>query len=105
MERHNDVNTPLIALVGIVGAILTFALIVGLQALYFSYAQREIDRKVTAAPALESDSLVAEQEIKLTRYGWLNREQQQAAIPIERAMKLVADEVELTANQERTDER
>jgi hypothetical protein len=58
--------------------------------LYFSGA--DYQRKVIEAPTIESDSIIAEQQIQLTQYGWLDREQNKVAIPIDRAMeRVVAD--------------
>jgi len=102
MARYNDTNTPMLALVGFVGAILIFALIVGLQVLYYSTAEKETEQKVIAAPTAESDSIITEQEIKLTQYGWLDRKANKVAIPIDRAMELVVAEL---ADKERSDER
>ena len=105
MERYNDTNTPMLALVGFVGAILVFALIVGLQVLYYATAEKEREQKVIEAPTAESDSLIAEQKIKLTQYGWLDRKQNKVAIPIERAMELVVADLQQSAAKERSDER
>jgi hypothetical protein len=105
MQRYNDLNTPMIALVGLLGALLTFAAIVALQVLYYSAANRQDERKVIQAPTTESDSLMAEQEVKLTRYGWVDRDKKQVAIPIERAMELVVRELSATESEERSDDR
>jgi hypothetical protein len=105
MQRYNDLNTPMIALVGLLGALLTFAVIVALQVLYYSAASRQEERKVIQAPTTDSDSLMAEQEVKLTRYGWIDREKKQVAIPIDRAMELVVRELSATESEERSDDQ
>jgi hypothetical protein len=94
MERYNDTNTPMIALVGFIGAILTFALIVGLQVLYYATVEQEKVDKVIRVPTADSDSMIAEQQIKLTQYGWLDRQQSKVAIPIDRAMELVVEDLQ-----------
>ena len=43
--------------------------------------------------AIDAKNLLAEQEAKLNRAGWLDREKGIVAIPIERAMELVVDEL------------
>jgi hypothetical protein len=88
----DGLNTPLIAVVGFVSAILTFALIIGVQVLYYHAAATETDRKVIAVRNEEADDLVAQQEAKLARYEWRDRAQGQAVIPVERAMQLVVQE-------------
>jgi hypothetical protein len=104
MDRHNDVNTPMIALVGFLGAVVTFALIVALQVLYYAAANKQDEAKIVNVPTTESDSLLAEQEIKLTRYGWIDRQQGRVAIPIERAMELVVREQAAAPSEERSDD-
>ena len=103
MQRYNDLNTPMIALIGFLGMLLTFIAIVALQVLYYTAFNRDEQRKVVNVPTTASNSLLAEQEVKLTRYGWIARDQQQAAIPIERAMKLVVGELSATSGEEGSD--
>ncbi|MCH5372961.1 MAG: hypothetical protein JJ992_03215 [Planctomycetes bacterium] len=105
MERYNDTNTPMLALVGFVGAILVVALIAGLQVLYYVTVEKERQTKVIDVATAESDSVVAEQEIKLAQYGWLDRKENKVAIPIERAMQLVVADLQQPADKERSDER
>jgi hypothetical protein len=103
VQRYHDLNTPMIAIVGFLGALVTFIVIVAMQVLYFNVANRQDERKIINVATTESDSLVLEQEAKLTRYGWINREKKQAAVPIERAMDLVVRE--LSAAQDKGAER
>ena len=103
MQRYNDLNTPMIALVGLLGMLLTFIAIVALQVLYYAAANRREEQKVVNVPTTASNSLLAEQEVKLTRYGWIARDTKQVAIPIERAMKLVVDELSATPGEEGSD--
>ena len=100
MQRYNDLNTPMIALVGLLGMLLTFIAIVALQVLYYAAANRREEQKVVNVPTTASNSLLAEQEVKLTRYGWIARDTKQVAIPIERAMKLVVDELSATPGED-----
>ena len=93
MERYDDINTPMVAVIGLVSVILTFALIVGIQVLYHNFEQAEVQRKVVDAPSLEADNLMAEQEAQLNRYGWIDREKGKVAIPIDRAMEFVVNEL------------
>jgi hypothetical protein len=100
MERYNDTNTTAIAFAGVVGTILLFALILGLQVLYYTIAEQDYQRKVIEAPTIDSDSMLAEQQIQLTQYGWLDREQNKVAIPIDRAMARVVAELQASAGKE-----
>jgi hypothetical protein len=100
MERYNDTNTPMIAFVGVVSTVVLFAAIVGLQVLYYTLAEQDYRRKVVEAPTIESDGIIAEQQIQLTQYGWLDREQNKVAIPIDRAMERVVADLQALAGKE-----
>jgi hypothetical protein len=100
MERYNDMHTPLIAFVGVVGTVVLFATIISLQVLYYTLTEADYRRKVVEAPTIESDSIIAEQQIQLTQYGWLDREQNKVAIPIGRAMERVVADLQALAGKE-----
>jgi hypothetical protein len=100
MERYNDTNTSMIAFVGVVSTVVLFAAIVGLQVLYYTLAEQDYRRKVVDAPTSDSDSIIAEQQIQLTQYGWLDREQNKVAIPIDRAMERVVADLQALAGKE-----
>jgi hypothetical protein len=94
-SRDSDgLNTPAIAAVGFVSAVLTFALIVAVQVLYYHVSAAETDRKVIAVRAEEADDMQAQQDAKLARYGWVDRAQGRVAVPVERAMELVVRELQ-----------
>ena len=105
MERHNDLNTVKIAVVGFLAALVTLAIILALQVLYYSAANEQLERKVIQAPTTQSDTLLAEQAVKLTRYDWIDREKKKVMIPIDRAMELVVKELSATQSEERSHER
>ena len=65
---------------------------IGVQALYHAYQQQEVERKVMSQPTTSANSKLAEQDAKLARYAWADREKGQVVIPIERAMALTAKE-------------
>jgi hypothetical protein len=97
---RDDVNSGLIAVVGFVSAIVTFALIIGIQVLYYHVSQAENERKVIRVSDVESDSMLAQQEAKLARY---DNDKGRVTIPIERAMELVVREAQpgFRSNQEK----
>ena len=105
MERYNDLNTLKIAVVGLLGALITLAIVLALQVLYYSAANQQFDRKVIQAPTTQSDTLLAEQAVKLTRYDWIDREKKKVMIPIDRAMELVVKELSATQSEERSHDR
>ena len=105
MERHNDLNSVKIAWVGFLGALMTFEIILAMQVLYYAAVVQETEQKVVQAPTTDSDTLLAEQAVKLTRYGWIDREKQQVTIPIDRAMELVVNDLSAAPSEERSNDR
>jgi hypothetical protein len=80
------------AWIATVGIVLTFVIIVLLQVLYHRTEAREYERKIIAAEPVELIELRQQQAGQLSGYGWVDREQGIASIPIEEAMKQVVDE-------------
>jgi hypothetical protein len=105
MERYNDLDTMKIAVVGLLGALLTLAIVLALQVLYYSAASEQFERKVVQAPTTQSDTLLAEQATKLTRYDWIDPGKKKVMIPIDRAMELVVKELSATQSEERNNDR
>jgi hypothetical protein len=90
---RNDVNTPVVALVGFLGSILVFAVIIGLLVLFYNVeTQQAAEKDLNIVPA-EISTLVNGQKAKLTEYRWVDQEKKITAIPISRAMELVASEL------------
>ncbi|MFG0334310.1 MAG: hypothetical protein ACF8TS_13175 [Maioricimonas sp. JB049] len=91
-ERYDTIDTPKIVVIGFIAAIVTFAAIVGAQALYFAFyiAESEV-KEVRAADTLVDDALT-KQRAKLSSYGWVDPQQGIVTIPVDDAMKLVLEE-------------
>ncbi len=92
MTSHEDVNTPLLAMIGFLGAILVFAIIVLLTVIYYAAEEREDYVKNINQPYTDLDNLLASQRAKLVEYRWVDQNKELVAIPIERAMQLVVAE-------------
>lgn len=90
--KYDDLNTPLIAIVGFVSAIFTFVAIVGFQAGYY-YVESAVNvAKAQAVGPTKNETILAEQRGKLADYAWLDRDARKVAIPIDQAMSLVIQE-------------
>ncbi|PQO38422.1 hypothetical protein [Blastopirellula marina] len=91
---YDDLNTPMIALVGFLSAIVTFICIIGLQAAYLQYSTtHEAEKRDVRLGAVES--ILSAQEAKLNNgYGWVNKETKTISMPIGQAMKVVAEKYE-----------
>jgi hypothetical protein len=89
MATGDDVNTPVIALVGFISALLFFAIIILLEvAFYWAEAQQRYEKDMSQAP-LELTTLTHNQQARLAEYRWVDEKKGVVAIPIDRAMELV----------------
>lgn len=104
MNARDDVNTLAVAIVGIVGAIMVFVVVVALQVWFYNLQEVETYKKVVSVPPQEYSSLVAEQEARLNSYRWIDREKGIVAIPIERAAELVVQDLSSEQTQPRAGE-
>lgn len=84
----DDLNTPMILLVGVIFAVLVFVVIFFLQGLFYRMQHTEQQSKVIAEQPQELGQLRADQQAKLNSYGWIDRQKGVVSIPIDRAMEL-----------------
>lgn len=91
--RKDGLNTPAIALTGVVSTLVVFAVILLIMAWFHSIQNEETYRKQVLPPSEDLNRLVFEQQASLSHYRWVDREQGVVAIPIERAMDLVVREL------------
>ncbi len=92
MAVQDDLNTPVIAVVGLLGAILMVVIIVLLMVVYYHVASQEEYAKNTSQTPIQLTDLVAGQQAELAEYRWVDQRQGTVAIPIGRAMDLVVGE-------------
>ncbi len=91
---HEDSKAGRIVLVGIVGAIVTFAAIVAISALFVSTKEQEIRKKAEAAAMPLGRRVQNEQYEKILTYRVVDREKGIVAIPVDRAMDILVREAE-----------
>lgn len=92
MDERREIDAPLTIVSVLVGAILLFAIVLGLEALYRRVEGDETARKIVAESPEELDSLRASQLEVLHEYRWVDRSKGVVAIPIDRAMEIVERE-------------
>ncbi|MCC9608887.1 hypothetical protein LOC68_08010 [Blastopirellula sp. JC732] len=90
--QADDLNTPVIAVVGFVSAILTFAIVMGLQAGYHQFANALRTEKVITTQTDQSAAVIAAQKATMNSYGWVDKQAGKVSLPIDRAMQLVVNE-------------
>jgi hypothetical protein len=79
--------------VGLLSVVLTIDAVVGLQALYYWQLDRLETSDDLYRPPAKLETLLAAQRKRLTEYRTVDAKRKIAAIPIDRAMKLVVDEL------------
>jgi hypothetical protein len=80
------------AVVGAVGIVLLYGIIVAVEALYAQGSRREIDRKVVQEAPLELQGLRAAQLEQISKYRAVDPKSGLVTIPVERAMEIVIRE-------------
>jgi len=90
--RYDDPNVPVSAVLGIIGAIALFVIIVLVQALFYRMEDQELARKVYSQPYEALQTLDADQREQLGTYRYVNEREGVVRIPIQRAMELLASE-------------
>jgi hypothetical protein len=99
MPTRDDVNTPAIAMVGLISALLFFAVIVLLEVMFYRMeAQQRYDKDVSQ-PFVELTTLMDRQRAKLADYRWVDEKKGVVAIPIDRAMELVVADLSRPAGR------
>jgi hypothetical protein len=89
---NDDPNVQKIAMVGVIGVIVLFALIVGLQTLFYNVETAEREIKFGAGDPLELARLRTEQLEKLHAYRWIDKSKGIVGIPIDLGMELTVRE-------------
>lgn len=94
MGSRDGVNTPMVAVVGFLGSVITFGIIVLLIVVYYNSEEGERARKGYGTPPSDYRKLVSNQDGQLADYRLLDSENKIVAIPIKRAMAQVVDRLE-----------
>jgi hypothetical protein len=92
MAEYDDVKSGLIATVGILSAVFTFALIVALEGMAYRMTDMEVEKKRALSGVASTTKILEQQETQLNKYGWANTESSVAVIPISLAKNLVVKE-------------
>lgn len=99
---YDDLDTTMIAFVGIVGTIITFFTVFAVAALYYSFEKTENVKKVIEVPEINAESILANQAAALTEYRWIDQDKNIVAIPIDEAMQIVVQEEQAKQEKAKT---
>ena len=92
MAQKEQANVPLLTTIGAVSGFLLIVLAIGLQAWFLREVQREVAVKWENVPVEPVTSKKTEQLTRISTYRWVDKSKQRVAIPIDEAMKIVAQE-------------
>ncbi|MCL4191134.1 MAG: hypothetical protein KJZ87_05275 [Thermoguttaceae bacterium] len=90
---RNDVNTATLAVLGTLGGLLTFAIIVLVTVVFNQVQNREEYAKQVNYQPQQIADLVHDQMGRLTEVRWVDRQKGIVTIPIDRAMVAVVNEI------------
>jgi hypothetical protein len=93
------------AMTVVLGAILLFVIVVGLQALFYQTRDDEVAAKSYAQPPQELAQVRSEQLERIRGYHWVDQPHGVVAIPIDRAMDLIVEEARAESLRSRPAQR
>lgn len=89
---HGDLDIVGIIGYGLIGTILFFVLVVAIQGFFFRYEEAFLAERIYSQTSIELRQHRAAQLDQLGAYRWVSEQENRVAIPIERAMEIVASE-------------
>jgi hypothetical protein len=92
VAQQDAVPVGRLFVIGFVGIVLTYIIVLLLAGLYHREETRQWREKVVAVPNVESEAVLAEQMASNRAYGVVDSEAGTYQIPVERAIDLVVDE-------------
>ena len=92
MAQREQANVPLLLTIGAVSGFLVIVMAIGIQAWYLREVQREVAQKWDATPLQPITDIKRQQETNLSTFRWVDKEKKRVAIPIDDAMRMVAQQ-------------
>ena len=92
MAQREQANVPLLLTIGAVSGFLVIVLAIGIQAWFLREVQREVATKWDNTPLQPITDMKRAQEMNISTYRWVDKEKKRVAIPIDEAMKLIAQQ-------------
>lgn len=92
MAQREQANVPLLLTIGAVSGFLVIVLSMGIQAWFLREVQREVAQKWDNTPLQPITDIRRAQETNISTYRWVDKDKKVVAIPIDEAMKIVAQQ-------------
>lgn len=99
VEKYDDVNVPLLAVVGFISVVLIFTSIVIAQTIYYNGNAITEQAKLKSRGPSRNETILAEQKAKLANYSWIERDKGVVGIPVQQSMQLLVKEFNETEKQ------
>lgn len=87
-HEEDNIDTSMVAVVGVISAGLSFGLIILLMVLYHTF-NNALEDQVVEAPNAEAERVWSEQEAVLNEAAWVDQQKGQVRVPVASAMKFV----------------
>lgn len=93
--EEDEVNVGLLAIIGAFSAVALFLIVVLLQAWFYNWKGDLVAARGPGADSAQTllARAIVEQQEQINHYHWVNRETKVRAIPIQRAMELVVQDM------------
>ena len=101
MAQREQANVPLLLTIGAVSGFLIIVLAIGVQAWFLLEVHQEAAAKWENTPVQPVTDARLAQLVRINEYRWVDEEKKRLAIPIEEAMKLVAQEQQQAATTQK----
>lgn len=105
--EYDEINAGLLGIVGVFISVVVLLIVVLLQAWFYNWRGEVVATTTLAAndPQTPLGRAILEQQEQINSYRWINREAKERAIPIDRAMELVVEEITAAQNQSEQGEK
>jgi beta-lactamase regulating signal transducer with metallopeptidase domain len=93
-EWYDDLNTSAITVAGILSVIIFIVVVLGVQAVFYSYNRYEFESKVLRKEPVKSVAILDAQRKELGEYKRIQvQDKTRIAIPIDKAIEIVTQEL------------
>jgi hypothetical protein len=99
MAQREQANVPLLLTIGAVSGFLVIVLAMGIQAWFLREVQREVAQKWDNTPLQPITDIKRQQETNISTFRWVDKEKKRVAIPIDDAIRIIAQENQQKAAQ------
>ncbi len=87
-----DVNLSPIVMLGVTSSVFILVIVVALQAWFYDWQDQLHHERVVSVPSAELERTVADEQIRLGTYDWVDREEGTVRVPIGVAIELYAQQ-------------